>query len=248
LITPPTGVTINSSSGVISVDTDAIAADEGFYRTAITVRATNGGGSDDSVFNLTVCTVHYITLSGSGTTNFDVDASGYSSTNRRFWLLCYDGFSRTLTIDGVTATSLATQTQATGYISRVYTSATADSTINCLFSGALQNALTVAFVTYGYGSTLTDTAYASDTGNDADASPAADINVSAGGVVMGISRGWETITTPSSGMQLATANNFCVVGAIIVPAGDATYDLTFDTDTNTASKHLVAISVDPLAA
>lgn len=51
LISPPTGVTINSSSGVVTFDTDVIAVQSS---TTITVRATNGGGSDDGTFSMTV--------------------------------------------------------------------------------------------------------------------------------------------------------------------------------------------------
>jgi hypothetical protein len=250
LVTPPTGVTIHASTGVVSVDTDAIAAAAGFYRTLITIRAENVDGYANSSFNLSVCTIHYCGTIGDNSAASSFDLSTLPALNRRVWVTNYSGFDRGLTIDGVAATSLIGHNYQIGttIASRIYTSTTADATVNLAWSGSLSNGLTMCWAAYGYADTLTDTAYAQDSGGDADASVLTDINAPTGGAVVLMARSWETITTPGSGMQVFTANNFCVGGRIIVEAGDATYDLQVDTDTSTANKVMMAFSLAPLAA
>jgi hypothetical protein len=51
LVSPPAGVTINASTGVVSIDTDATGL---LDAEAVTVRATNPGGSAEDSFALTV--------------------------------------------------------------------------------------------------------------------------------------------------------------------------------------------------
>lgn len=51
LVSPPTGVTISSITGIVTHDTDALAIQTG---TTITVRATNNGGSVDQTYDLAI--------------------------------------------------------------------------------------------------------------------------------------------------------------------------------------------------
>lgn len=244
---PPSGVTINSSTGVVSVDTDAIT--RGFYQTSITVRATNSAGFDTSSFNLSVCAVHAVTATSGNGPDKSFDLSSYPSTNRRVWIFNSTQTLRTLTVDGVSVSPshYFDLTAEASRHARIYTSDTSEATVDLTYSAALSGGLDICFVTYGYGSALADTASDEDA-TGADSSTLTDINVPVGGAVMACAHQWETFLAPASGFQRGTADNFAVWGCRTVEAGDATFDLQVGTDTSDTDKIMWACSLTPLAA
>lgn len=246
---PPTGVSIDSNTGVVSVNTAPATMTLGFYRTSITVRATNDGGFDTSSFNLTVCSVHLVQVQVNATTAQSFDLSAYPSTNRRIFLLSSAQADRTLTIDGAAASALVNHNHSTtNRRTKVFTSTTSESTVDLTWNLAPSGGTHAMFVTYGYDATLTDTADAEDAGSDADASVLTDINVPALGAIMLLARDWETITTPATGLQQSFVDQAWVVGCRTLEAEDTTFDLQVDTDAADANKTMLAISVAPLAA
>lgn len=70
LTTSLTGVTINSSTGIVTFDTDTLAVQSG---TSVAVRAANSGGSADSSFSLTIA------AAGGDTYELELDASNAGS-------------------------------------------------------------------------------------------------------------------------------------------------------------------------
>ena len=84
LVSPPSGVTINSGTGVVSFDTDALTLQTG---TSITVRATNSGGFADSAFLLDIVTGQQITLSGVSFNGTDTISMTVNRAGTIYWMI-----------------------------------------------------------------------------------------------------------------------------------------------------------------
>jgi len=74
LVSPPAGVTINASTGVVSIDTDATGL---LDAEAVTVRATNPGGSAEDSFALTVSDLVQVVATGGTESNLLVGSQWY---------------------------------------------------------------------------------------------------------------------------------------------------------------------------